>query len=116
MKRPQRCFGPARGQNAPPDREKQEQVRPPRPTNGSGGTQTLTDRSRARSDGRLKVRVYCADGLEVIIGPKYVAWAQDTEPSERTLDSIVELHQWSDDQLYAHRDRRMEAGWRNCPN
>jgi hypothetical protein len=44
----------------------------------------------------------------VIIGPKYVAWAQDADPSERTPDAVTELHRWTDDQLNAERDCRME--------
>ncbi|HEX3979664.1 MAG TPA: hypothetical protein VHW93_00480 [Acidimicrobiales bacterium] len=44
----------------------------------------------------------------MIISPKYVAWAQDAESGEGTFDANVDLGRWSDDQLNADRDRRIE--------
>jgi hypothetical protein len=54
------------------------------------------------------VAVNCADAWKVIIGPKYVAWVQDAEPSERTFGTVAELHRRSDDELHDDRDRRVE--------
>jgi hypothetical protein len=58
---------------------------------------------------RLKMQASRADALQVIITPKYVAWAQNPELPETEFDSDVDLSRWSDDQLSDGRDRRMEA-------
>lgn len=49
-----------------------------------------------------------ADAFEVIISPKYVAWAQGAESGEGTFDANVDLGRWSDDQLNAQRDHWLE--------
>jgi hypothetical protein len=49
-----------------------------------------------------------ADAFEVIISPRYVAGGQGDKSVESTLGADVDLTRWSDDQLNADRDRRME--------